>query len=698
MGKKAAVDSSVFNLMGSEDRRPHYLKSLIISGIRAKDHSVADIINEGYKNGPGIRIRNFYNWTKNDEEFQNKLGITSGNLRVPVEIDMEVLAAELPQEPGRIYEIKSAKIGSPDILYWAEQWMAKHHPDLYHTDWVCDHDRKTNMVTITFEDGTTTQFKAESFDPDGHYLYVTYISYPENEEEEEEGLLEIFIYKKGSGNEVLDSFFGTTTSAGSFYPTIPFRYDNAPITGDAYKLCKKAFRKAFNQDYDKILEEINNHESVEDIDYALVVFGISLNTKDNTSKKYIYKFLQHLMNHQPDDWYSKQIGNKGFLRLDLRVRSIQKDDGTVNFRYYYDWALITEEIGTGILKEEKKEGDLWFEKVELSTEEREKFQNLENPKNIVALCWQETKNRWRKLIIYDLVHKNEIYGDNSDDTKAVDAIDDEGTSKFIVLLHEEIYHSFSLVERTQIAASCAYLVLNYYEVHEPDFWEEWLPIILTVAAIVLTVVITVVTGGAGIGLLGPAEAVGATLGFTGTTALIVGATVNALAALLVAYIISEVAIEVSAAIFGEKWGRVIGTIVAAILSVGISAGVNSVNIIDALTKADNLIKISQATTNAYSNYLKASAIELNEQTQKMWDETFKDISRINKMTQELYGFREIDPAHVDEYISELMERSELTERMEDFLARTLLTGSDIAEIQKQFITNFVENTITTKLL
>src|SRR5690606_8690314 len=302
---------------------------------------------------------------------------------------------------------------------------------------------------------------------------------------------------------------------------------------------------------------------------------------------------------------------------------------------------ITEEIGTGILKEEKKEGDLWFEKVELSTEEKQKFSDLHHPKNIVALYWQETKNRWRKLILYDLVHKNEMYGNNSDDTQAGDAINDKKTSKFIVLLHEEIYHSFSLVEQTHIATSCAYLVLNYYEVHELSFWEEWLPTIITVVIVILTVVITVATGGAGIGLLGPAEAVGASLGFTGTTALIVGATINTLAALLVAYIISEVAIEVSVAIFGEKWGRVIGAIVATILSIGISAAVNSANIINALTRADNLIKISQATTNAYSNYLKVSAIELNEQTQKMWDETSEEISRINKMTQELYGFREI---------------------------------------------------------
>lgn len=736
MGKQVAVASSVFNLMGPEDHRPHYLKSLIISGIQAESYSVADAIKEGYRNSPAIRIRNFYSWAKKDEEFQEQLGITSGELKVPVEIDMEALADQLPQDPGRVYQIESVHVGEADILYWAEQWVAKHHPDLYDTNWECDHNLKTNMITITFEDGTTEEFEAHSYDPDGRYLYVKYTSYPENEEEEEkekeeeededeeEVLLEIFIYKKGSGNEVLDSFFEMTSSAGGFYPTIPFRYDNTPITGDAYKLCKKAFRKAFNQDYDDILEQINNHENVEDIDYASVVFGVSLNTKDNASKKYIYKFLQYLMNLPDEETLAKakaqyekaQADWDRFLtssdpttikpprfsdynfRIKLSVRSVHKDDKTVNFRNHYEWSLITEERGTGVLKEGKKKGDLWFEKLDIPKEAKEVYQGeslhaYEDILGGVVLCWQETTNRWRKITIRGFTHKNQIYENNSVITRATDAINDEETSGFIILLHEDVYHSLSLVDRTQMANACAYLVINCYEVKKTNFWEDWAAIILTVIVIIVTVAITVATGGAGIGLLGSAEAVGTALGFTGTTALIVGATVNALAAILLAQIITEVAVLA----FGEKWGQVIGTIATAILTIGISAGVNSVNIIDALTKADNLIKISQATTNAYSKYLEASAIELNEQTQKILDETSKDISRINKMMQELYGFREIDPTHVQEYISELMERSELTERMEDFLARTLLTGSDIVEIQRQFITNFVENTITTKL-
>src|SRR5690606_22369136 len=114
----------------------------------------------------------------------------------------------------------------------------------------------------------------------------------------------------------------------------------------------------FNQDYDDILEQINNHENVEDIDYASVVFGVSLNTKDNASKKYIYKFLQYLMNLPDEETLAKakaqyekaQADWDKFLtssdpttlkpprfsdynfRIKLSVRSVHKDYETVNFR------------------------------------------------------------------------------------------------------------------------------------------------------------------------------------------------------------------------------------------------------------------------------------------------------------------------------------------------------------------------------
>src|SRR5690606_13572231 len=302
---------------------------------------------------------------------------------------------------------------------------------------------------------------------------------------------------------------------------------------------------------------------------ASVVFGVSLNTKDNASKKYIYKFLQYLMNLPDEENLAKakaqyekaQADWDRFLtssdpttikpprfsdynfRIKLFVRSVHKDYKTVNFRNHYEWSLITEERGTGILKEGKKKDDLWFEKLDIPKEAKEVYQGeslhlYEDILGGVVLCWQETTNRWRKITVRGFIHKNQIYENNSVITRATNAINDEETSGFIIPLHEDVYHSLSLVDRTQMANACAYLVFNCYEVKKTNFWEDWAAIILTVIVIIVTVAITVATGGAGIGLLGSAEAVGTALGFTGTTAVIVGATVNALAAILVAQIIT----------------------------------------------------------------------------------------------------------------------------------------------------------------
>src|SRR5690606_25131092 len=127
----------------------------------------------------------------------------------------------------------------------------------------------------------------------------------------------------------------------------------------------------------------------------------------------------------------------------------------------------------------------------------------------------------------DFVHKNQIYGSKSVVTRAVNAINKKDEpSGFIILLHEDVYHSLSLKDRTQMANACAYLVFNYYEIYETSWWDEWGPIVLIAVFIIVAVVVTVATGGAGIGILGSAEAIGAALGLTGTAALIVGATAN----------------------------------------------------------------------------------------------------------------------------------------------------------------------------
>lgn len=113
--------------------------------------------------------------------------------------------------------------------------------------------------------------------------------------------MHVLIYQQGTGNAVLDAMFNTPLGNGDYYPFIPLRLNNTFVSSsylpEQYALNKKAYKKAIGgrADYDKLIDNIKDNDSIGDIDYAYVVYAVSLNTKENASKKYVYKFFQALM-------------------------------------------------------------------------------------------------------------------------------------------------------------------------------------------------------------------------------------------------------------------------------------------------------------------------------------------------------------------------------------------------------------------
>lgn len=988
MGTEVAVASSVFNMAGPESKRPDYLKSLIIGAIFQNAPSLADVIGGGYLDGPGLRFRNFAKWAKRDKDFQKFMGITSGELRVPVEIDMGVLKAALPQRPGHTLRIESAAVDAASYLRWAQQWVALHHPERLNEAWVCEYERTTNTISITFPDDTVESFLALNYEAGARYLYVSYtpiadetvdpiqwgpavpvpegqtfpsvsgwlqdfanfinksvevrttkvirtsfsdnrpniintiVSNPEtkhyieidaqyqktdyrgNESDRdavssvrsvrqhkqtgrvveqtdldiqheviEDGVvkiiqtvtiteslildrtvrvgtertthkawlpLEILIYKEGDGNPALDAFFGTSKASGNFYPPIPFRYANEPISKDpwkwrvvlpqtvdpmdwwkplkfapsisrtgeddvregrivesfldgsvlvrshegsrlqdvlgaktipvvlqapprpedaypwdpdpepewaplasilpvqpntkeAYASCKKAFKRAFNGDFGKVLKQINENDSIDDIDYAYAVFGVSLNVEENACRKYIYKFLQYLMRdtsmpvearaqwqaeyeaaldswQQWLAWKERQKEWGGGVRISdpepqvteypdwrytasLDVYSRHKDQETTNYRNNFRWDFISEERGQGLLKPGAKRGELWFEILDPLSQDFETYQgqNLfyQRGNNVFTLSWQETKNSWRRLTVHGLEHRNYIYENERVLTLAVEALQDGEESGFIIPLHEDVYHSISLKDRTQMATACCFLVFNCSAIRKTSFWEDFGVILVIILIIAVSVVVTIITGGTGtVGLLGSAEAVGTFFGATGTAALIIGAAVNALAGIIVSYLITEG----SVAIFGEKWGKAVGIISSALLTLGAGAAMNSADLVDALLSTEALIQLSQAGTEGFNAYIQAATQEINQATQELMEKRSEELKELQKLYDEEFSpGRKIDPKLVSEYISEL------TEKAEQFLTRTLMTGSDIVDLQLAYLENFAKFTVHTDL-
>lgn len=551
----------------------------------------------------------------------------------------------------------------------------------------------------------------------------------------------IFIYKEDSGNSTLDDMFKAPSSIGGFFPFIPFRINNYDVkdtfSEEIYKKSKKAFKKATGGKYDDCRESINSNASIGDIDYCYAVFGVSLNTKENASKKYIYNFFKMLMedpNRQTaadfDDWVAAwneanddamnyiawrgnpydpyghlddEPGQQPYPVLPRNSLTIGSTNALMNYNVTLNWCFIDEETGSGLLDVTKKKGDLWFTvgTTEDYTEtawlpestSRFGIATKDNTVDVIYLNWQVTATEWRRLTIRGLEHVNMIYGGKSVNITSKEALetvpgpDDTGESGFIIPLHEDVFRALSLKDQTQMGTACCYLMFNCYKVVKEKWYQTaFFRFILIVVAIVITVLSVGSDGGT---TLGSAIAIGS--GVTGTLGLLLAFAINFVIATLLIKLFQKIAIE----IFGEEVGMVIGTIIGMFAYGGLNNMLNGQSFAASfgnMLRADNLLKLTFAAGNAYAEYMKGVTIDLQQQTAKLEQEIKTGLEEVQAKTTEMFGTNGLlDPTQMAALLAEA------TESPEAFLQRTLMVGSDIANLSISMLNNFTDITLSTDL-
>lgn len=592
-----------------------------------------------------------------------------------------------------------------------------------------------DIVTETIAGGVTkttvTTVTTESLDYGGTYQenYVRTIMKSWSN-------IKIIIYQEGSGDPTLDAMFPSPNAVGSYFPFIPVRIDNRFIEDGYYDellpLVQKAVRKSINGRFSEIVTKIEENPSLGDIDYAYLVFGVSINVKENACRRYIYEFFQNaLLTTGPtvnayqqwrtlwlqakasqdywDQWRSDQSDEGSLLFGDPEPAILPYPDlpsyrvqvsstGNLNYNLSTIWAGLEESVGIGSLKPDAKAGDVWFEyggSEEFTEKIRTESQIFESTFSVenVLLKYQETGSTWRVLSFYGLRSQNMIYGGKSVDISAWEGISDIEESGFLIPLHEESFKSTALVQSTQMSTACVFMVFNCYQVVKQKWYQSgFFQIFIVIAVIVVSVYTGGASAGSSAGLLGSSATVGATLGFTGTAALIVGAAANAIAAMILTSVISKA----STLLFGEKLGAIIGTI-ASIMAVQIGTSLANNKAWSAsfaqMMKADNILKLSVSAANGVSDYMKAVTNELVNSTNQVIQE-YKEQSQI---VAEAYArnFSNsgvlLDPATITESAEGLFEKPE------SFFQRTLMVGSDVAEMSLNMIDQFADITTTPNL-
>ncbi len=752
-GGRISVGSTVYNMAGDQADRPNYLKTLVLSSVIGNNNfSVGQTIQSGYLGGPAMRLRAFYRWAENNYDL---IGIPSLFMFGTVNMNLETVKTEMIDSFGISPEmsINWVEAELADITYWARKYLGEEAPEKLDLEWKADYDAPSNTAMITFPDLTGYVFTPEGFDPLGAYMYV---SYSIREVNNTFSGPFIFIYKAGGSNNILNAQYMFGASDGGYMPYIPIRADSTFLSEEFrpayYELAKKAYKKATGSRLDELIDILKENEDIGDIDYTYLMYAASLNTKTKEGREYIYRFLKKIIDYQTvndaalEEWrefyegsesssYSGQYDTYNDWDNSNQVYQDTLDPGTGlppdggppppdgpmpprppmpfiprneikfqaplfalysgEFVQQIRWTSIIEEEGVGLGKPDAKLGELWWTVGDTQLTELLQYGSNETDDlriDEATLWWQDKANAYRKLIVKGMVHKNSVYQGKFVEINLKDALLDEEESGFLVPLHTGTLNDMTMVKQTQLVMTSGYLVFNSYEVVKRRWYQTGLFKFFLVIAVIA---ITVQTGGFGAGsagLLGTNAAVGTALGFAGAAAVIAGVVANMVAAMIVTRLIMYASVE----IFGEKLGLIIAAIASFIaLNVGsaLRAGQSMATAWSNLMSPMNLLNLTNSLGKGYADMVNADTMGIIQQSQDLAKDYAEQSRDLTERYAENIGY---DRAMFDPTI--LTETGGFTlENRDSFLGRTLLTGSEIAEMSVDMISKFADLTLTLDL-
>lgn len=547
--------------------------------------------------------------------------------------------------------------------------------------------------------------------------------------------MQLIIYKKGTGNAAFDAFFVADTDTGAYLPFIPMRINNSFVSGAQKVRNRQALKKATGASYDKVQSTVANNSSLGDIDYAYILFGVALNTKEPAGMKYLFKFFELVLEAGAGGgaaftawqvkWNQADTSRKAWLAWkagqtdptnplfgapqptlmpypQVSGSSLRLYSRRYNLNITIRWNSITKTSGVGRGWKGARSGQAKMMLGATKDFNEVLYTNgltgsRPYSSSLVTIIWQLGEDHYETMAIWGLQHTNIIYKGKGVNISASEAMRDGDESGFIIPLNEEVYRLLPLTESTQMANAMAYMVFNCYKVVKQKWYQtKWFKIILIVVIIVVSILYPP-AGAAGAGILGPAAAVGAAIGFAGVAAIVVGTIANAIAAM----ILSQIIMTASVALFGEKVGAIVGAIASVVaVSVGtsmangggIAAGFSN------LSSAENLMRLTVAAGQGISGYMNAETQDTIAATQKLMEDYEAQSKKISELWEMNLGNGRtyIDPIEMTDLLK-APDQEYVGETVAMFLGRTLMTGTDIAQTTHNMLTNMSAITISTQL-
>ncbi len=486
-----------------------------------------------------------------------------------------------------------------------------------------------------------------------------------------------FLYRLGAGTHPsLDAWSQVSSLASPYYPSVPLRVDNVDMTSEdkrhtpLYKTSKKLLDRV-GIDLDSVAANLNDNESIKDIDFAFVVFGVQLKTAAQEGKRYLYRYFEYLRSITSvtttktsfDRWVENhtqvqqqamglRMGIQSTTRVSTgqppainKIEIYSTKERASNYDIKLQWDYIDTRIHSGQVFPGAKIGD-----VDISMSgTRRQFQfsmlDLTLDSSLLYARRQLTEDTYEELEISGLYFENFIYKGKSISISAYDAFHDDEEEGFILPLNQQVLRSLSLREVTDLSYHCTHLVLNCYQVVKKKWYQRGIfKVVLVIAAIVITVMSWGADGG---------STLMATLSMTAasaitTSAILVtylAATIYVLSLMVIAAIFQKVGTN----LFGEKIGSIIAAIATIVVgNIGAIGSTASTSVMQ--LNAATILKGTMAVSQAYSAYAQGSLEEIQKEMLELQDSYKGEMKEIEELTRELMQGNNLDMLDIFGYM------------------------------------------------
>lgn len=337
---KYYVSSSTFPMFDDSSRVNQYAAAMLDYTANSPiEHS--EYIKSFYNTSKLRNYRGYLNWCEKSGYF-NTFGKVTSNFYGDAKLDLTVVSNAIKSKIP-LQEKDQFAVYAADISFFSEDFYIKYlatlagKQEFFYNDGDLDYTIEyptSTTIRAVLANGDYVEGNLPTGSNNTRFIEIKYSIireireevYPEVPEQPEpeipeegdsnteidpepevivkyETLYGYYHYQENTGISALDNLIknNNSTSAKTFYPPIPLRSNTAWLSGNKAAMINKALEymdiRKTNSDrktgYDQLKEACSKMEkgSINDIDYITILFGVNLNSDDNSDQKYLFEFF-----------------------------------------------------------------------------------------------------------------------------------------------------------------------------------------------------------------------------------------------------------------------------------------------------------------------------------------------------------------------------------------------------------------------